>query len=527
MIGFLKGRIYFLIIILFFLIIIFINLTTLDAEYISMGWTIQHDEKLLLPDARAFYLKGEQRLKDYTFPVSGGFGILGPRIIQLGFKLWGFNNYGLRLFFFLFSTIATFFLILSLLHLSPNIIGFLLSLLHLLNYRYFILSHYALGEDILILFILAIVWLYLKAPPFLSENISRIAFLSGSLILLKPNFPFYCFILLGCIAVAEKFPVKKIIRLVVYSLVSLSIFLVIQGVILKKMGLLEDYLINIARAFSFYSGKGSSYFSTQVYPPPPGIMDIIPRYFELIRNWYTKGYVNTLTFFSYTKIALTDRILGITCFFLIVIVSFWLFKRRKLSKRTFALGLFLILSLVVSSKMWFYIKRVLPFFPVTFIFLLCLYQDVIKSPYSDRLRFSVKITTFIIITFLLSTQIINQAKFLFKVPPNSIKTYGIKKNSQDLAGVLPLKTTIYMHCYGFRFFWQIPQRIISGDDQIINNQIILNKAVREGGKYILLSSRGGPAKLPENYKVKLLKEYHTSAAESGIGENYRLFEIKR
>jgi len=66
---------YAVLLIVFFFTVL--QLITLHDEYFTFGWTIQHDEKLIIPDARAFYLSGDQRLDDYFEPVSAGFGILG------------------------------------------------------------------------------------------------------------------------------------------------------------------------------------------------------------------------------------------------------------------------------------------------------------------------------------------------------------------------------------------------------------------------------------------------------------------
>ena len=157
---------------------------------------------------------------------------------------------------------------------------------------------------------MAIVWLYLIKPHFLLKHINKIAFLCAALFLIKQNFPFYCLMLLGCIAIAEKFSFKKIIRLALYSIISLAIFFLIQAIVLKGMGLLEAYINGIAKALAVHSGTVGKYFSTQRYPDPPGITELMPRYFELIRAWYTEGRVNTLTFFGYTEVAAANKIMG-------------------------------------------------------------------------------------------------------------------------------------------------------------------------------------------------------------------------
>ena len=175
--------------------------------------------------------------------------------------------------------------------------------------------------------------------------------------------------------------------------------------------------------------------------------------------------------------------------------------------------------------MWLYIKRVVPFFAITFIFLSGFCNDFIKAVSGRRLNLYVKRTAVVIIILLLSVQITNQSRYLLKLYPN-IKTYSVERNSRDLDGLLPGGSTIYMHCYGFRFFWQTHHRIISADDQRATNQMILDKAVQEGAKYVLLSRRGLPCTFREGYRARLLKEYHLEAGEPEYGDDYKLFEIR-
>ncbi|UCG81693.1 MAG: hypothetical protein JSV60_05300, partial [Desulfobacterales bacterium] len=148
----------------------------LDAEYDSMGWTVQHDEKLVVPDARSFYLGGDQKLEDYREPVSACFGILGPYLTSIGFRLFGMNNYGLRLVFTVVSVTSMALLALSILNLHPSWLGVLFCATNLLNYRYFILTHFALLEDFLVFSLCGVMWLYVCRPKTLLAWLNPLAF---------------------------------------------------------------------------------------------------------------------------------------------------------------------------------------------------------------------------------------------------------------------------------------------------------------------------------------------------------------
>ncbi|MEQ8192438.1 MAG: hypothetical protein ABRQ39_31015, partial [Candidatus Eremiobacterota bacterium] len=100
-------------------------------------WYIHHDEKLIIPDARYFYLVGSEdiNINDYKpYPVSAAFGIAGPALTALGFNLFGMNNTGLRFFFIIISGITSCFCILSILKVAPGRVGFFFSIIYLLNY---------------------------------------------------------------------------------------------------------------------------------------------------------------------------------------------------------------------------------------------------------------------------------------------------------------------------------------------------------------------------------------------------------
>ncbi|MFC1807318.1 hypothetical protein ACFL0T_03000 [Candidatus Omnitrophota bacterium] len=521
-----KKKIYCGILLLLLALITFAQLLTLNSEIATMGFTIQHDEKLILPDARSFYLGGNHDVKDYTQPVSAAFGILSPRIVELGFRIFGFNNYGLRLPFVIFSTISTLLFILIMMRLCPNIVGFLISLLQLLNYRYFTLTRYAVSEDILILIILALIWFYIAKRDFLIRHINKAAFLAGALVLVKLNFPFYLFILLGSLAIIERFSVRNIIKLIIYSIVSVIFFYAIQALILSSMGLLEAHLKNTMLGLVVYGGKEMTHFATQTYTKPIAFLEVMPRYFELMRAWYLQGYVNTAIFFSHTKVIEANMVIGNLIFIATSVGILLLLLKKKDLKTTCGFGIFLICSLFISSRLLFYIKRILPFFPVTCIFFGSLYSEGLRSVQSQKVKEVVKYAAAAFLLLLLITQVANQSKFLKALGPH-IKSNRVEENSRAIDKVLPPDSTVYMHCYGLRFFWQTKNRIISGDDQLLNNQMIIDKALADKGKYLLLDPRGGEVKLKSGYGLKLLGRYMTDMASAGYRINHQLLEIRK
>jgi hypothetical protein len=116
-----------------------------------------------------------------------------------------------------------------------------------------------------------------------------------------------------------------------------------------------------------------------------------------------------------------------------------------------------------------------------------------------------------------------------------MRSHGVEKNSRYLEELVPESDTVYMQCYGFRFFWQARRRIISGDDQIMDNQMVLAKAIEEKGRFVLLYKRIGAFKKyykkdidPDHLEyshARRIGRFSSNINESGNPYVYVLFEM--
>jgi 4-amino-4-deoxy-L-arabinose transferase-like glycosyltransferase len=509
-----------------------IQLVDLNADYDSMNWTIQHDEKLMAPDARAFYMGGDQSINDYNYPFSAMFGIAGPKLHELGFRIFGLNNYGLRFFYILLAAIGTLLLCLAIVQLVPSWAGVALVIFQLFNYKYFILTRYAILENILCAFLFLILFLHIAYKTYLLKRIIALSFAAGAAVIIKPLFPFYIFTLILAIIVTEKIydnhKIIKIIRACLSFAAGLILFGGVQLIILAIIGISNQYFSNILRAF--YQVSGQELFVRQVGSnwtyPPTGLKMVLPVFYEHITSWYVedKEYIVNVGF-DVNRISVDSINISIICTIIISALLAFLIIRKRASKPTMAMGLFLLGNIIFAAYTHFYIKRALPFMPITFLFLISLIRDWLHGIGTVKLRVAIGTLVIGSVVFLLCARIMGQYYFLADLA-DPLRSFNNAQNARELDAIVPEGQRVYMHCYAFRFLWQSHRRLISGDDIIVTNQVILDKAVGEHGKYIVLTDRGDPFGINKGFQLKRLKDFSTNCADSGVEELMELYEIQ-
>ncbi|MDD5439139.1 MAG: phospholipid carrier-dependent glycosyltransferase [Candidatus Omnitrophica bacterium] len=506
-----------------------LQLADLKADYSSLHWTIQADEKLTIPDARALYIGGDQKISDYTPPVSAGFGIGGPLLNYAGFRLFGLDNTGLRFFFFFFSAGATLFILLSIVHILPSRTGVWLALFQVLNYKYFFQSRLALLENVLIFFLSAAVYCIIARPQAFSRAMRYTAFFAGALIIFKPIYPVYLYFLIAAFMVAERTPLKTIFTIALYGAAGLVIFGALHMAVLARIGLAGAYYTNMLLAWAQLTGhtalaqKMGALWTFQ----PTGFILIIPLFFNLLVSWYIKDkpYLSNI---GYTHIidSPADVAACICAVLLVILVFCTLIGRKKASRVTITLAVFLLFNLIASATSFFYLKRALPLFPVTFIFICSLMKDASALISDERLRSFLKAFAFYAIILLIAARMMSQSRF-FAEENEPLRSVEAGQKARLVERLVKDNGPVYMHAYWFRALWQIKNRIIAGDDQLFNNQAVLDKAIKEGGKYIVLARRGWPYTIPAGHDLKLLMMFKIPCAESGFMDEVALFEIQK
>jgi hypothetical protein len=509
-----------------------IQLVDLNADYNSMNWTIQHDEKLMVPDARAFYMGGDQSINDYNYPFSAMFGVAGPKLHELGFRIFGLNNYGLRFFFVVLAAIGTLLLCLVIVQLVPSWAGVALVMFQLFNYKYFVLTRYAILENILCTSLFFILFLYVAHKTYLLKRIIAFSFAAGAAVFIKPLFPFYIIMLILAIIVTEKtydnHKILKIVRSCLSFAAGLIFFGGVQLIILATIGIGNQYFSNILRAY--YQVSGQELFVKQVGTyftyPPTGLKMVVPVLYEHITSWYVedKDYIDNIGF-NINRISVDNIHICIICAIIILALLAFLIMRKRASKPTMAIGLFLLANIIFAAYTHFYIKRAVPFIPITFLFIISLIRDWLRGIGTVKLRAAIGTLIMCSLAFIFYARISEQYHLLRELG-EPLRSFNNAKNARELDAIVPEGQSVYMHCHAFRFLWQSHRRLISGDDHIVINQVILNKAVGEHGKYIVLTDRGDPFGINKGFQLKRLKDFSTNCADSGVEGLMQLYEIQ-
>lgn len=481
---------------------------------------IQHEEKLIISDVRYFYMKNGRGIgsTDYLpYPVSAAFGVAGPAIALFGVKLFGLNNFGLRFFYAIIAGLTNMLCVLSIMIISPGLVGVLFSMMFLLNYNSFVLNHYAIIENILTFLLSLLFFLYVSYPAFFIEHILLIGFISGVSILFKPNFVIYSSLFLLSIAFIEQISSFSVFKLSLITIGGVISFEGLQMIILNKMGMVRWRYFNLLRALKQHSGKDVKVLQ---HFQADGIR-IFAKFLDMFAEWYGMGSNLRGFIFDRGKIMIGVLALFISLSYFLPDIYY------SFPKASFIIFIFVFSCLVFSFPFYFSFKRAVSFLPFMLmffsafinIFIEKMFPAYMESSYLTPICFALLITFYLICQF---KDIVN-----LKI----IKSNGVKKNSELLDNDLPKSSIIYAHCYAYRFFWQVKNhRLLSADDQIMSNQMIIDLALKDGGKYLLLSERGGDVTfrgIEPSTILRFIKSYKSINADSGIEDEYILFAIDR
>ena len=515
-----------------FLVILYtlFQLIDLKAEYPFFlhqrveQWYIHHDEKLIVPDARYFFLQNNNDidLLDYkTHPVSAAFGIGGPILSTIGFELFGMNNFGLRFFFVIISGITILLCILSILRLSPGLIGISFSIFYLINYNNFIITRHAIIENILTLFLTFILWAYISHRDYFLSKIKWFVFFTPLCLLFKPNFILYVYLLVFLILIFEERNFFVFFKLFPYCIAGLIVFEGLQFFILCNLGIFRWRYYNLLAAWTSHSGGDMHLLQ---HFKAPGV-NIFPRFFVMLVEWYLipLRFINkTFYFFQIDKLYyfISIAILLLTCLIIYVI---WFRLYRKTPKIIWIILIYIFIYLVISANFYFYLKRAISLFPLTVI----LFSYIVYQLTSWLLNnFLIKDSLIYLFLFIIFSLYIFTDLWLCGYAMG-FRTDGIERNCNILSQDLPSNATIYMHCYGYRFFWELTGfRLMSCDDQFMNNQMIFDWALESEARYIVFSRRGGNISLESSIDLIYINKYNTSESESDTEDCYTLYEIR-
>ncbi|MFA6012249.1 MAG: hypothetical protein WC799_19830 [Desulfobacteraceae bacterium] len=464
------------------------------------SWDVQHDEKLIIPDSRFFYLnyEGHFDIRDFMpYPVSATFGIGAPLLSAWGFYLLGLNNKGLRLFYILIAGMMNCLFVLCLTTLFPGYAGFLFCLIWIMNRNNIMLFRHAVVEMILTFSLVSLLTFYVIQPQFFFSYLHIVCFLSGVLIIFKPNFPFIISTFLLTIAGVEHRSFHELIRLMIYSAGGAVFFELLHAIVLAKIGVLRFRYLNFYTALKSHSGTQA--MNTVNYEPGGA------RVF----------YESLGMFIEWLGIPVTIRLRNVPAAMkysvsVLIIVAI-VFLLASAPRAIVSLCVFCGVYLSVTAFFFFYIKRIISLFPLFFMMGAYAIYTISGSVLDSALT----------CVFLSALWIIWQIRLFMR--SGHVSSSVIQTNSQTLQSLLPSGATVYAHCFAYRFFWQAGSvRFISGDDQYVKNDDVLEKARSADGDYVLLAGNGGMVDVMAGHPFRYMAHFQTSHIESGIPEIYVL-----
>ncbi len=479
------------------------------SRHTGEDWFIHHDEKIALSDGRFLYLKKTQPDLDlWDFlpqPLAAAFGVLSPALMYVGFSLFGLNNLGLRFFNLIINTLTNTLIVFTAFSLLSPILAFILCLLLMLNWNYFILTRHFVLENILSLYLAGIFYIYVCHQSFFASNIFLLALLSSSVILTKINFPAYILVLFLPLSFAINGMVGMI-TVTIGFVMGLCLFEFLQALILAKYGIAKWRYSNLFVALKVHAGIQKS---MGVRLRPMGL-----RVFCSVLNLFVEWFGLRRTIINLSK----GCGKGLLLIAIPVIVTLFIFA-FDISKPLFILVSFISLYILSLAPMHFYLKRVVSIFPLLLLVVALLLQSVINQ--APQMSLIIQIGLIGLCGLVLWRQLL----IAFEGYPK--RTNSIETFSKYIEELLPeARSIIYSHCYGFRFLWmQKAHRFRFADDNAMNNQEIIDWAIKEGGRYVIITTGG--SKVAE-YALPLIKPINvlsTTNSDSDIPEGLVICEL--
>ncbi|PIE67497.1 MAG: hypothetical protein CSA23_03460 [Deltaproteobacteria bacterium] len=507
----------------------------LDSEYwcpFILGnrrslWWIHNDEKLIVPDSRYYYLRRSHTINanDFEPPNSSVFGPGSHLLIALGFRLFGMNNRGLRIFFMLAANLGDLFIALTIITMAPSALGLFFALVYLLTLSRFLLARHAIVEHFLHLSVALFIYTYVVDPDMVTSNLNALGVLAASTLVLKPNFPAYLLILLGIIGIVEKVGLGTLLGFAFTGVVALLIFEAGIYQFLKKHGIAHWRYKTVKDFLKEFSGRAKTPIETEFKPPG---WKVFPDTLWMMVEWYLLPD-GTKRLPRIKEIAL--EALGIALGGAVLLTIF----SGRMPSVGWVILLFTVAYLVASVPMLFYPKRALILFQLLMV-LAAMSMDQTLGMLVNDYGFPAGISQAIaaVVGFFIFMLQIRAMTY-----GSGFRTHAVAYNSKLLDAEVAEGEHIYAQVQSTRFFWMSKKpRFFSSDDNLRNNQRIFEWACQRHAYSLMISQRGGPgkknggnmndvSKKPEGqYPVlRYINSYKTAPADSDDRDVYALFRI--
>jgi hypothetical protein len=477
-------------------------------------WSVHHDEKLMLAHARYAYLcdKAEISLDDYgPWPVAPSFGVGAPGLIGLGFRLFGFNNQGLRAPF-IALTAATDLILAATLSAVAGTTGFIAAILLCCNVSHFILARHAIVEHFLTLVLtLHAAWCLID-PDGYRAALPLAVGLSGVAVIFKPHFPVYVTVLAACLSAGLGVTAGEWWTAAAAGIGGALVFEGAHLLWLSRLGIARWRYHNLKLTILQHQRKWDVPVPGYCAPPPK--WKILWRFFQGFVEWFDPAPGPR----SRQGPAMRAVVVLILALFFGLGVFSW--TTPEAAPATRGLFLFFCAMLLALAPFYYYLKRAVPLYPLLLACFAIGLHDALAAvaPWAPRGETDLLLTALPLTALF----VLRHGQALAHVHAN--RSAAVADNSRRLNEILPPGATVYAHAYGYRFFWMADGvRLLSSDDQFMNNGHILDAAAARGCDYVLLADAGPEQPVP----VIELAHFSTRPRESDYWHTYRLFRIGR
>jgi hypothetical protein len=466
-------------------------------------WCVHHDEKLVIPDVRAFALgqAGPARLSDYLpYPVSAAFGVAGPWLSVAGMWLAGFGNVGLRLWSLGAMALRQYCFLGLCFALLPPWPAAAVFCLQLLSYNQFVLDHHAVLENLLGLALVFMAWRFVADPAGAAAGAFGWGLVISALALVKPNFPFTVGLLALCLLTVGPEPRTAGLACLGGLVLGFAGFEAIQAVVLWRQGFLRHRYRNLLDVMRVHRGMEHEYL--QKFIKPIG-WRVVPRFFVLTVDWLADSHWRNVPASAPGPVAF-----ALAC--LVCLIA-------PVGGGSAAAGLavFVVLHLAMCLPFFYYPKRVTPVLPL--YYLLAAVQVLAWGRWLGVPGVAAGLCLLAV-----AVGAWNLWLFVAAVPG---RTRGVAEQSRRLEALTKPGSRIRMQCYPYRFLWQARGRVmLSGDDQVLDNVLTEEAAQRENADYLLLASLDAGERDRLGLRHRWLGRLETSAADSDMAMQFDLFQ---
>ncbi len=470
-------------------------------------WCVHHDEKLVIPDVRAFFLgsRGPSGLRDYLpYPVCAAFGLAGPWLSVLGLRLCGFGNVGLRLWSLAALAARQYFFTALCFALLPPWPAAAVCCLQAVAYNQFVLDHHAVLENLLTLALVAIAWAFVVDPASAAAGAFGWGLAMAALVLVKPNFPATAGLLAACLLWTGPGGLGAVADLALGLGLGLAVFEAFQAVVLWRLGQLASRYRNLFDVLWIHSGREHDYL--QKFIKPIG-WPVIPRFFVLAVDWLAD------TRWRNVPAASTGPVV-----FAVLCVAF-LTASTAAGPAAAGLFLFVLAQVLLLVPFYYYPKRAVPMLP-----LFSLLAALAALTWGRWLGVP-GLAAWAVGLAGAGLALRNLLLLASRLPG---RTRGVAAGSRELERLTAPGTRIRMQCYGYRFLWQARGRImLSGDDQVLDNALTEEAARREDADYLLLSDLDPEGLARLSGEFRWLGRLTTAAADSDMPLRFDLFSRRK